>query len=149
MQELDFAQDIKCNFLSNQEIEELISVYQHTMPGPWHYQIDNLNDKFCQLWSNMSSWNGERYTDDPVTGYIKKEDGLFIHKTRNCFSVLIEQMKLLKEYAELEKEYSYACDRLRPDWKADDVMQYVDKYKIDVPVGAWLKAKRNKALGED
>jgi hypothetical protein len=38
---------------------------------------------------------------------------------------------------------------LRPDWKADDVMQYVDKYKIDVPVGAWLKAKRNKALGED
>lgn len=54
----------------------------------------------------------------------------------------------LYNYAIAEQSYSHACDRRRPDWSLNDVMNWVYGYSVNdtTPPGQILKEIRDHAL---
>ena len=56
---------------------------------------------------------------------------------------VLEALKALREYAELEAEYSRLCDRTQPGCDVVGLNAWLDKHNIrNVSVGQWLAGKR-------
>ncbi len=94
-------------------------------------------------------WDSYQSQDDD---WIVDADDQSIHIARTrkkANACLIAAAPELLHYAMLEAEYTRLCDRTRPDYSPDELIEWLKDngvYETGEPVGKWLGRIRTEAI---